>query len=275
MKYNGASKTSWVLIMDAWIFGFCVVGGSVLFSSLGVLLVRKRMTVGNLKKHHEVAGYLLSIVGTLYSVLLGLIVVETQSKFDQAITMSRQEADSCLDMFHLAYAFPMPVRKKLHDHLQEYLHTLVEKEWDSVNEEGNFQQLATHPFRNICWELLDFEPQTNKEQQCYEKYLDNIEELADGRRYRLQVTHSGLPNVLWGVLIAGGALTVLFTYLFEVEDAKAQILMTALVALALSLNVLLVALFNNPYKGFLRISSYAFKYDLKVTKELLEERPDK
>ncbi|MBS2000112.1 MAG: DUF4239 domain-containing protein [Candidatus Obscuribacterales bacterium] len=260
--------------MDAWIFGAAVVGGAVLFSSLGVVLVRRQMVIGNLKKHHEVAGYLLSIVGTLYSVLLGLIVVETQTKFDQAIAMSRQEADSCLDMFHLAYAFPMPVRKKLHTYLQEYLQTLVDKEWDSVNEEGAFQQIAKHPFRNICWTLLDFDPQTAKEQQVYEKYLDNIEELADGRRYRLQVAHAGLPSVLWGVLIAGGALTVLFTYFFEVEDAWAQILMTALVSLALSLNVLLVALFNNPYKGFLRISSYSFKYDLKVTKELLQERPD-
>ncbi len=180
--------------------------------------------------------------------------------------MSRQEADSCLDMFHLAYAFPLPIRKKLHQNLQEYLQTLVDKEWDSVNEEGSFQQIATRPFRNICWTVMDFDPQTNKEQQCYEKYLDNIEQLADGRRYRLQITNSGFPGVLWGVLIGGGALTVLFTYLFEVEDVRAQVLMTALVALALSLNVLLVALFNNPYKGFMRISSYAFKYDLRVTR---------
>jgi hypothetical protein len=260
--------------MDAWIFGASVVGGSVLFSSLGVLLVRKQMVSGNLKKHHEVAGYLLSIVGTLYSVLLGLIVVETQNKFDQAISMSRQEADSCLDMFHLAYGFPMPVRKKLHQDLQQYLHTLIEKEWDSVNDEGNFQKIATQPFRNICWTILDYEPQTQKEQACYEKYLDNIESLADGRRYRLQVQHAGLPNVLWGVLIAGGTLTVLFTYFFEVEEAWAQVLMTALVSLALSLNVLLVALFNNPYKGVLRIPSYSFKYDLDVTNQLLQERPD-
>jgi hypothetical protein len=261
--------------MDAWLFGIAIVGGSVLFASLGVMLVHRRRVEGSLRKHHEVAGYLLSIVGTLYSVLLGLIVVETQTKFQQAITMSRQEADACLDMFHLAYALPLPVRKRLHDHLQEYLRVLIEQEWDSINAEGTSKQAATHPFRRIWWEIVDFEPTTNKEQQCYQKFLDVMQQLSDGRRYRLQITNAGLPSVLWGVLIAGGVLTVLFTYLFEVEDLRAQIVMTALVALALSLNVLLVALFNNPYKGYLRISSYSFKYDLEVTHELLDERPDK
>lgn len=260
--------------MDAWAFGIAVVGGSVLLATIGVILVRKNLTAGHLKKHHEVAGYLLSIVGTLYSVLLGLIVVETQNKFEEAITMSRQEADACLDMFHLSYAMPMPVRKRLHDYLQEYLTVLVEKEWDAVSNQHVFHQPATQPFRKIWWEIVDFEPTTNKEQQCYEKYLDLLQQLADGRRYRLQVSNAGLPNVLWAVLIAGGALTVLFTYMFEVEDARAQILMTALVSLALSLNVLLVALFNNPYKGFLRIPSYSFEYDLKITRELLHDRPD-
>ncbi len=260
--------------MDAWVFGIVIVGGAVLFSSLGVMLVRNHSGARNLRQHHEVAGYLLSIVGTLYSVLLGLIVVETQNKFEQAIMMSRQEADACLDMFHLAYALPLPVRKQLHANLQEYLRVLVEDEWDSVTADGSFKQSATQPFRNIWWNLVDFEPQTNKEQQCYEKYLDIMQLLSDGRRYRLQITNTGLPPVLWGVLIAGGTLTVLFTYLFEVENVKAQMLMTGLVAFSLSLNVLLVALFNNPYKGYLRISSASFKYDLRVTNELLKERPD-
>ncbi len=97
--------------------------------------------------------------------------------------------------------------------------------------------------------------------------------MADDTDYRKR--EQVFPKSMWGVLIAGGCLTVLFTYLFEVENAKAQVFMTALVALALSLNVLLVALFSNPYKGYMKISSYPFQYDLKVMDELLQLRPDK
>jgi len=261
--------------LDAWVFGILMVGGAVLLASVGALAVRKAVSAGTLKSNHEVAGYLLSVVGTLYSVLLGLIVVDTQAKYQEARAMSQQEADSCLDMFHLAYGMPMKERIELHTKLMEYLDVLVEQEWNSHTTEGSFQDFAKKPFREVWWSLTDFEPQTNKEQSVYEQLLDEMQKLSDGRRYRMQISKQGLPPVMWGVLISGAALTVFFTYLFEVENEKAQILMTALVALSLALNILLVALFNNPYKGYMRIQSYPFEYDKCVMRDLLEIRADK
>jgi len=261
------------MMIDAWLFGITIVGGAVLFASLGVLLVRKRISTGTLKSHHEVAGYLLSIVGTLYSVLLGLIVVDTQNKYQEAKMMTQREADSCLDLFHLSYTTPVDVRRKLQKYLQEYLEVVDEDEWDSILRTGKFNESARQPYRHIWWTIVDYEPSSNKEQSAYQKILDIMQELADGRRYRLQVSQAGLPSVMWGVLIAGGVLTILFTYLFEVDDARAHVIMTAIVALALSLNVLLVALFSNPYRGNLRLSDSSFKYDRRVMLELLKERP--
>lgn len=260
--------------MDIWIFGLSIVGGAILFSALGVWFARRVSKEGRLKRHHEVAGYMLSIVGTLYSVLLGLVVVDTQAKYQEARTMTQNEADSALDLFHLAYTAPKDVRTKLHRQLKDYMQIMIDDEWPSVLRRGTFDESAKKPFREIWWTLTQYEPQTGREQNAYQNLLDEMEEFADGRRYRLIVSQQGLPAVMWGVLIAGGALTVLFTYLFEVEDAKAQVLMTALVTLALSLNLLLVALFNNPYKGYMRISSRPFFYDLKVMNELELEYKD-
>jgi len=259
--------------MDALLFGITIVGGAVLFASLGVLLVRQRTLTGALKSHHEVAGYLLSIVGTLYSVLLGLIVVDTQNKYQDAKMITQREADSCLDLFHLSYTTPVDVRIKLQNNLQAYLKAVNEDEWDSISREGRFNESARHAFRNLWWTIVDYEPTTGKEQSAYQKILDVMQGLTDGRRYRLQISQAGVPAVMWGVLIAGAVLTMLFTYLFEVENARAQFFMTAIVALALSLNVLLVALFSNPYKGYMRIAKTSFEYDYRVTFELLKERP--
>lgn len=263
------------MLFDAWIFGILMVVGAVVVASSGALLVRKAVVAGTLKSNHEVAGYLLSVVGTLYSVLLGLIVVDTQGKYQEARAMSQQEADSCLDMFHISYALPLKQRVILHEKLKEYLDVLISKEWTSQTSEGAFGDFAKKPFREIWWSLTDYEPQTQKEQSCYEQLLDEMQKLSDGRRYRMQISQTQLPPVMWGVLIAGASLTVFFTYLFEVENSKAQVLMTALVALSLALNILLVALFNNPYKGYMRIQSYPFEYDRRVMKELLEIRADK
>jgi hypothetical protein len=272
--YSGhCNQSGNTAVIDTWLFGITIVGGAVVFATLGLLLVRKRTVAGSLRHHHEVAGYLLSIVGTLYSVLLGLIVVDTQGKYAEAKTMTQKEADSCLDLFHLAYTMPMQPRRQLHNEVIEYLKVMNTDEWNSIAH-GAFDESAAEPFRSIWWTLVDYEPVTNKQTEAYSKMLDVMQNLTDGRRYRLQRSRTGLPNVLWGVLIAGGTLTVLFTYLFEVEDARAHVTMTALVALALSLNLLLIALFNNPYKGHLKISNYPFQYDQVVIVHLLQTHPD-
>lgn len=261
-------------MIDAWIFGIVVVGGSVLFASLGVMLVRKRVSGGFLKRHHEVAGYMLSIVGTLYSVLLGLIVVDTQTKYQVAKQMTQQEADSTLDLFHMSYTMPVEIRKNVHKNLAEYLKLVDEVEWDSVKRDGSFDEAGKVPFRELWWTLTEYEPSTVRGTEAYSEMLQVLQQMTDGRRYRLQIAKAGMHEVMWAVVIIGGLLTVLFTYFFEVESAKAQLLMTGLVAFSLSLNVLLIALFSNPYTGYMRISSYPFKYDRKVILELIKLKPE-
>jgi len=261
-------------MIETWAFSTAVVGGALFFSILGLLLVRKKIPGGALRRHHEVAGYLLSVVGTLYSILLGLIVVDTQSKYQQAKDMSRQEADACLDLFHMAYVMPLPARATLHKQLQQYIDCVIHEEWDGSAPGGGFNQSAAEVFHNIWWTLIDYQPTTDKEQTCLQKIMDLQQSISDARRYRLQVSKTGMPPVFWGVLIAGGVLTIVFTYLFEVEEKRSHIFMTSLVVLALSLNFLLVVLFSNPYKGHMRIASTPYQYDQKVMVELLRERPD-
>src|SRR5579885_578248 len=59
--------------MNAIVLSFLVVVGSTVLSVAGMLFVRKRFPIPQLREHHEVAGYLVGIVGTLYAVLLGLV----------------------------------------------------------------------------------------------------------------------------------------------------------------------------------------------------------
>ena len=261
-------------MIDAWIFGITVVGGSVLFATLGVLLVRKRVSGSWLKRHHEVAGYMLSIVGTLYSVLLGLIVVDTQTKYQIAKQMTQQEADSSLDLYHMSYTMPLETRKAMHKNLAEYLRIVDEVEWNSINAKGFSDESAKVPFRELWWIMTEYEPSTVRGTEAYSEMMQVLQDMTDGRRYRLQIAKTGMHEVMWGVVIGGGLLTVLFTFLFEVENISAQLLMTGLVSLSLSLNVLLIALFSNPYTGYMRISSYPFEYDRKAIMEMIKLKPE-
>src|SRR6516164_4439051 len=94
------------LCMSAVLLSILVVLGSTVVAVAGMLFVRQRFALDELRSHHEVAGYLLSVVGTLYAVLLGLVVVDVHSKHQQARMMEETEASAIADLFHIVNAFP-------------------------------------------------------------------------------------------------------------------------------------------------------------------------
>lgn len=62
--------------LDNYWVGAALIIGLAFLSVAGLLAVRRYIHLDNLRKCHEVGGYLLSVVGTMYAVLLGLVVVD-------------------------------------------------------------------------------------------------------------------------------------------------------------------------------------------------------
>jgi hypothetical protein len=87
-----------------------------------------------------------------------------------------------------------------------------------------------------------------------------MEDLSAARRYRMVAAKNGLSSVLWAVLIAGGVLIVLFSYFFFLESLIAQTLMTAFVAIFISMNVYLIYICQNPYRHEFGAKKAGFGY---------------
>jgi FtsH-binding integral membrane protein len=72
-------------------------------------------------------------------------------------------------------------------------------------------------------------------------------------------SQTGLPYLLWIVLIAGAIATITFTYLFETENPKGQIVMVVLFSVLVALILLTVLLMDFPFTGDITISSAPFQ----------------
>jgi hypothetical protein len=259
--------------MDAWQFGVTFVGCSIAAGILGMIAVRAVVRWSTLKHHHGVVGGMMPVIGTLYAVLLGLVIVETQHTHQEARMMAATEANAAADIFRVAYALPDDQRRKLHKLLSDYVNIVITDEWNSA-ENGAFNEHTDATLTQIWWNVIDSNPKTIRDQINYEDILNQLQKLCDSRRYRFVVGKHGISQVLWGVLVAGGFLTVIFTFFFGVERLSNQIILTTLFTLLLALNVMLVALFSNPYKGELKVKPEAFVYNQQVFQKLLTARPD-
>jgi uncharacterized membrane protein len=80
--------------IDSYGAGVFIVLFSALLSVAGLFLLRRFMSRESLRASHEVSGYLLSIIGTMYAVLLGLVVVDAMAKFQEARNNVQAEANA-------------------------------------------------------------------------------------------------------------------------------------------------------------------------------------
>jgi hypothetical protein len=246
--------------IDTYAVGFVLILGTCLLAVLGLLIVRKFFDLDKLKSCHEVGGYLLSVVGTMYAVLLGLIVVDAMTKFQTARNIVEQEANSLADVFLLAKSFPEPKCEKVRVICNDYVNEVLTAE-QAAMAEGHISPKARRIIVEMMKEVMDFEPVTENQKAIYPIAIQEACQVWDYRRARTNIAQHGIPQVEWLVLIVGAIVTIVFTYFFGLNNATVQVIMTCMVSLLISLNMYLVILFGSPFSGDLQVSLDSFRID--------------
>lgn len=246
--------------MNAYIFAVLSVLSATVLSVGGMLLVRRRVGVEALAAYHEVAGYLLSVVGTLYAVLLGFVVVHAMDHSQELRLLVDQEASALCNIYLCANGLPEKKKDKIRTLCGRYADAVINEEWQAMRE-GKYSVAAFKNVWSIWKEVTTYAPETECEKTLHQQLVSEICSMTQNRRTRIVSARHGMNGLLWAVLIIGAIFTVLFTYFFGVRNLRAQILMTALVSLTLALNVLLVFVFGSPFSGDFAIQPDSFKLD--------------
>jgi len=249
-----------------------LVGGGIVAALVLVTIVRRLFPADVLRRGHEATGNVLAIVGTLYAVLLGLVVVDAMVRFEQAEDVVQEESNCLADVFLLAARFPEPQQSRIREACRVYTRAVVDVEWPLMAQ-GRMSLDAREAALDLSRALDDFEPTSEAHKIVLPIVIEQVREMWDCRRERAGTVTSGIPIVEWVALIIGGAVTVLFAGLFAVDSGRLQALTTALLALVIGLNLYLVSLFGYPFAGTLSVSSRPFSVDLGIFEGLFESAP--
>jgi hypothetical protein len=240
-------------------------------SVAGMLVVRRKVGFEKLVSHHEVAGHLLSVIGTLYAVLLGFVVVDAMQHQQDLRVIVDNEATHLCNIFLASEGLPEPMRKSLRTHCREYAQIVIEEEWPLLAKGGYSPEAFNHTW-GLWKEISTFDPHTPRQEAIQQQLISEICQVTESRRTRLVSAAHGVAPVMWVVLIVGGVFTLIFTYFFAVENLRTQIVMTTIVALTLSLNIFLVFVFGYPFSGDISVRPDSFRLDLGVFKHFEDGR---
>ena len=230
----------------------------VLVAVGGLILVQRLTPSTQRQEHNDVAGFIYAVLGVVYAVLLGLMVVAVWQDWQAAEEITADEANELAAVFWLAHGLPQPQGRHIQEIARSYARVVVEEEWPLMGR-GEASPRA--------WDLLDqlrggieaLDPTTEAQRALYDQELQRVHELSDARQERLLVAKAGLPSILWVMLLLGGMIVVSFTYLFGLRSTTVHTLMVAALALTIALVLFSVGALDYPFRGDVRVGPDAFE----------------
>ncbi len=254
--------------MVTFFYGFLIIAVAIWVAIFFMLIVRRKVDLEELRLNHAVADPLLSVIGTLFAVLLGFLVAGAMQRFDEARMNVQEEAGALADVFRGASGFPEPLRHNLQTDCINYADEVINKEW-KLMEERKASAEAWELYSDIWRLCVGFNPGNEGQSNVHQAVLAAISHLGNYRTLRFAAMVNQLPLGMWIVVLAGGGATIAFTYFFEVKNERTQMLMTGLVATVMALNIFLLANYDYPFSGDVHVSSAAFELDLELFKKFL------
>jgi hypothetical protein len=239
----------WIYDLPTWpmVALFCVFFVAVTW--LGILFVRPilRAILGRHAGLNDSVGYLLGAHGVYLGVLLGLLAVEAYQNFSDSENIVGTEASKLSALYRDATTYPEPYRTKLMTILRVYTEFVIKEAWP-LRQQGLIPTKGTKIVNEFEKELIKFEPRTVTQQIMHAETIHQLESFTEARRARLQAVNTGIPAILWTVVLIGAGVAIFLMWILDMKLVS-HFVLSGVVSFYLATLIALVAAMDNPFRG--------------------------
>jgi len=244
--------------------GPAIIASLCVYAVVGLLLVR-RFVLPRLRTQSadsEYTGAMLQAVMGFYGLAVALMAVNVSQTYSDVSKLVSGEATSLAALYRDVSGYPATIRAKLQGELREYTRYVIEDAWP-LQRQGKVPGGGVERLNVFQADLIAFEPVTEGQKLLHGEALRAYNHMVQARRLRLDAVHTGLPGVMWGVIIAGAFIGLSSSFFFRLEDARVQIIQSALLATFIGLVIFMVLALDRPFRGDLGIppDSYVLVFD--------------
>lgn len=238
------------------------IAGIVAGVSLGVAallyLIQQLIPHAIRREHNDVAGFVYAVLGVLFAVMLGFVVVDEWESLEATKSNTFAEANELGALFWNARAMPASVGRALEKTTKDYAATVITTEWPMMAG-GESSPAATNLVYTMRDEINALPTDTAKEQTLFDQSLQHVNDLAAARRQRIDQSGEQVPTILWVALILGSVLTVGYSFLFGLANFWAHLLIAAPLGVMVVLTLIVVAQLSHPFSGMVAVTPDAFR----------------
>ena len=247
-----------------WIVGPTIIAALCAFAVVGLILVRRRV-IPRLRVESgdsEFTGAMLQSVMVFYGLAVALIAVTVFQTYSDTQKVVTGEATAVNALYRDVTSYPEPIRSELQKELRDYTRQIVDEAWPLIRQ-GKVPDRGIEHMTRFQVSLTKFEPATEGQKLLHGETLRAYNTLIHSRRLRLDAVATGLPKVMWFVIVFGAFISLSASFFFKVEDARLHIIEVLLLAIFIGLVIFMILSLDRPFRGDLGIGSepYQLVYD--------------
>jgi hypothetical protein len=108
----------------------------------GLILVQRFVPIALRRQHNDVTGFIYAVLGVVYAVLLGLMVVAVWEQWNAAAHTADEEANSLAEIFWLADRMPESEGHHIQELARSYARVVVNEEGPLMRQEKSSPNIA-------------------------------------------------------------------------------------------------------------------------------------
>ena len=246
------------------VVGAVIIALLCLFAMLGLNGVRRwvlpRLRV--VSSDSEFTGAMLQSIMVFYGLAVALIAVSVWQTYSDVSKIISDDATALAALYRDVSGYPDPIRQTLQAELREYTRYTIEEAWPAQRQ-GRVPAAGVQMMDTFQATLIAFEPKTESQKVLHAETLRAYNDMTKARRLRLDAVNTGLPGVMWGVIIIGAFIGLSASFFFSVDDVHLHRILVLLLAIFIGLIVFMILALDRPFRGDLGLSAapYQLIYD--------------
>jgi hypothetical protein len=244
--------------------GPAMLAALCLFAIGGLLLVRRRI-LPRLRisvADSEFSGTMVQSVMVFYGLAVALIAVSVFQTYSDTAKLVSGEATSLAALYRDVSSYPESIRPQLQHELGDYVRNVIDESWP-LQRRGQVPTSGVERMNRFQVILVGFEPATEGQKLLHGETLSAYNRMIQARRLRLDAVNTGLPAVMWAVIVVGALIGLSASFFFSVADVRLHAIQVLLLAVFIALVIFMIFALDRPFRGDLGLDSqpYQLIYD--------------
>ncbi len=189
-----------------------------------------------------------------------VIVWEQYNSAEEAVA---KEANLVASIDRDTYTFPKTLRNEIHTALTNYTNSVINDEW-KLMQECRIDGYVNKNYQAIWNSIQSFEPKDDHERNWLNLVYQQLNKLDEARSNRLLYAEREIPKPIWGLLIFGGLITLLFSCFFGAERRNVHIFMICTLGVVIGTMLFMIDEIDRPFIGIVSVDTEVFHHTLET-----------